>query len=159
MVLTDLDVTQTRINFHLDKSRRWLSSCRLANRRIQAYHCVIAMCVVHPALLMLALFIVLRIQSKSLKLKFHRLPMKYGRHRRSFSVHPSHNIKASSGSKGKTTKQPPAVETTVLVCVYAEEGQMYLLVIIHQRLLRSGDVELNPGPLGGEWLICSTLCT
>ena len=156
MSLVNLDAAQTRINVHLDKSHRWVSSCRLANRRIQAYHCVIAMCVIDPALLMLGFFIMLRIRSKSLKLKFHRLPMKYGRHRRSFSVRPSCNIKASGGSKGKTTKPPPAVETTVLVCVYAEEGQMYLIVIIHQRLLRSGDVELNPGPLDGEWLMCST---
>ena len=157
MSLVNLDAAQTRINVHLDKSRRWVSSCRLANRRIQAYHCIIAMCVIDPALLMLGFFIMLRIRSKSLKLKFHRLPMKYGRHRRSFSVRPSRNIKASGGSKGKTTKPPPAVETTVLVCVYTEEGQIrYLIVIIHQRLLRSGDVELNPGPLDSEWLMCST---
>ena len=38
---------------------------------------------------------------------------------------------------------------------YAEKDEMYLLAIIHQRLIISGDVELNPGPLGGEQVIHS----
>ena len=128
MALVDLDVAQTRIDLHPGKSLRQLSSCRLANKRIHAYHYGIAMCVVHPALLMLALLVVLCIRSKSFK-------------------------KAGSNNNiMETTRPPPVIETTVVMCVYAEEGQMYLLVIIRQRLLRSGDVELNPGPLDGEQL-------
>ena len=37
----------------------------------------------------------------------------------------------------------------------AEKDEMYLLAIIHQHLIISGDVELNPGPLGGEQILHS----
>ena len=154
MVLVDLNVTQTCINLHLDKSLRQLSSCKLANKRIHAYRHVIAMCVVHPTLLILALLVMLRIRSKSLKFKFPHLPIKQCCS--SSNVNPLHHNKSTytGGSKDnvmETTKPPLAVETTVVVCVYAAKGQMYLLVVIRQRLLRSGDVELNPGPLDSEW--------
>jgi hypothetical protein len=36
------------------------------------------------------------------------------------------------------------------VTVEAKPGRSYLLVVIRQLLLMSGDVELNPGPLDGE---------
>ena len=136
MSLVNLDAAQTRINVHLDKSLRWLSSCRLANRRIQAYHCVIAMCVVHPALLMLALYIVLRIRSMSTKFHPHT-----ARHGSSPSCHKAGPI---SKKVGETTDLPLAEETTVLRAI---EVIAFLLVIIRQRLLMSGDVELNPGPV------------
>ena len=136
-----VDVAQTRINLHPDKSLRQLSSSRLANRRIHAYHSVIAMSVLHPALLMLILFIVLRIRSRSLKFNFYD--------KRCY--HSNGNKATGVGSKDKlTTRPPPTLETTVLMCVCAEKGEMYLQVIIHQRLVMSGDVELNPGPLGGK---------
>ena len=57
------DVAQARINVHPDKIRRQLSSSRLANGRLHAYHSVIAMSLLHPALLILTLFIVLRLRS------------------------------------------------------------------------------------------------
>ena len=140
MLLVGVDVAQTRINLHPDKSLRQLSSSRLANRRIHAYHSVIAMSLLHPALLMLILFFVLRIRSRSLNFNFHD--------KRCY--HSNSNKATGVGSKDKATRPPPTLETTILMCVYAEKGEMYLQVIIHQRLVMSGDVELNPGPLGGK---------
>jgi hypothetical protein len=48
-----------------------------------------------------------------------------------------------------TTANPAAVhrENTLK----AKLGRPYLLVVIRQLLLLSGDVELNPGPLDGEY--------
>ena len=101
--LVEFDVAQARINctIHPDKIHRQLSSSRLANGRLHAYHSVITMSLLHPALLILY-------------------------------------------------RSRPTLKTTVVMLGYAEEGEMYLLAIIHQRLIISGDVELNPGPLGGE---------
>ena len=138
MLLIGVDIAQTRINLHPDKSLRQLSSSRLANRRIHTYHSVIAMSLLHPALLMLILFVVLR--SRSMKFNFHD--------KRCY--HSNNNKATGVGSKDKATRPPPTLETTVLMYVYAEKGEMYLQVIIHQRLVMSGDVELNPGPLGGK---------
>ena len=142
MALVDIDVAQTRINLHPDKSLRQLSSSRLANRRIHAYHSVIAMSLLHPTLLMITLFVMLRIRSRCLKFNFH--------HKRCYH---SYGKKAGVGSKDRTTRPRLTVETTVIMCVYAKKGEMYLDVIIRQRLVMSGDVELNPGPLGGEQLL------
>ena len=140
MLLIGVDIAQTRINLHPDKSLRQLSSSKLANRRIHAYHSVIAMSLVHPALLMFILFIVLRIRLRSLKFDFHD--------KRCY--HSNGNKATGVGSKDKTTRPPPTLETTVSMCVCVEKGEMYLQVIIYQRLVMSGDVELNPGPLGGK---------
>ena len=41
----------------------------------------------------------------------------------------------------------PLARETVAVTLYMCHMTAYLLVVIHQRLLMSGDVELNPGPL------------
>ena len=149
MVLVAIDVAQTRINLNLDKSLRQLSSSRLANRRIHAYHSVITMSLLHPALLMITLFVVLRIRrSRCLKFNLH--------HKQCY--HSYGNKATCVGSKDKTTRSHLIIETTVVTCVYAEKGEMYLEVIIHQRLVMSGDVELNPGPLGGKKLIYIYVC-
>jgi hypothetical protein len=106
---------------------------------LHAYHSAIALSQLHPALLILTIFIVLNIRSM---LNFHikRCHYSYG---------------AGTGSKGKTTGPQLTFRTTVVMLVYGEKGEMHLLVIIHQRLILSGDVELNPGPLGGEQLLLS----
>ena len=147
MTLVEVDVAQTRINLHPDKSLRQLSSSRLANRRIHAYHSVIAMSLLHPALLMITLFVMLRFRSRSLKFNFH--------HKRCYH---SYSNKATGGeSKDRTTRPHLTLETTVVTYVYAEKGEMYLGVVIHQRLVMSGDVELNPGPLDGKE--CAMVCS
>jgi hypothetical protein len=65
--------------------------------------------------------------------------------------HYSSSYGAGVGSKGKTTGPRLTLKTTVVMLVCGEKGEMHLLVIIHQRLILSGDVELNPGPgLGGK---------
>jgi hypothetical protein len=64
---------------------------------------------------------------------------------------------ASVGSKGKSTDPRLTLKTTMVMLVYGEKGEMHLLVIIHQRLILSGDVELNPGPMGGEQLLLSII--
>ena len=37
--------------------------------------------------------------------------------------------------------------------LYVLQVMDFLLVVVHLRLIMSGDVELNPGPLDGEWNI------
>ena len=46
-------------------------------------------------------------------------------------------------------------QPTLKMLGYAEKDEMYLRAIIHQHLIISGDVELNPGPLGGEQILHS----
>ena len=53
----------------------------------------------------------------------------------------------------KTTTCTTRPLVTVVMLGYAEKSETYLLAIINQRLIISGDVELNPGPLGGELII------
>ena len=229
--LVEFDVAQARINctIHPDKIHRQLSSSRLANGRLHAYHSVIAMSLLHPALLILTLFIVLRLRSMKIKLpfKFHRHHSVYGAgvggtsrprltlktivvmfekcvmyllvmlyvyrsiitisqlhpalliltlfivlHIRSmlnFQIHlKQYHLSSSADMRSfyffhhkrchhsyKTTsyRSRPTLKTTVVMLGYAEKDEMYLLMIIHQRLIISGDVELNPGPLGGEQII------
>ena len=86
---------------------------------------------------MLALFIVLRIRSMSTK--FHPHTARYG------SSPSCHKAGPISKKVGETTDLPLAEETTVML--RAIEVIAFLLVIIRQRLLMSGDVELNPGPM------------
>ena len=58
----------------------------------------------------------------------------------------------SSSVMGTSNDSVPCCrETAVMI----ESGGMYLLAIICQHLLLSGDVELNPGPLDGEYGSCS----
>jgi hypothetical protein len=107
---------------------------------LHAYQSVIAISQFHPALLILTiLFIMLHTR---LMLSFHikRCHYSYG---------------VGVGSKGGTTGPRLTLKTTVVMLVCGEKGEMHLLVIIHQRLILSGDVELNPGPLGGEQLLLS----
>ena len=225
------DVAQARINVHPDKIHRQLSSSRLANRRLHAYHSVIAMSLLHPALLILTLFIVLRLQSMKIKLpfKFHqkrchhsfygagvggttrprltletivvmlekcemyllvilhayrsviamsqlhpalliltlfivlhirlmftfhhkRCHILYSADVRSFKSN-FHHKRCHQSYTTTSYELRLTLKTTVVMLGYAEKDEMYLLMIIHQRLIISGDVELNPGPLGGEQLL------
>jgi hypothetical protein len=210
VALVEFDVAEARIDLHPDKSHRQLSSSRLANRRLHAYHSVIAMSLLHPALLILTLFIVLRLRSMKIKLPFklHHKHSSYGvvvgKPRLTLKaivvmfknvlviLHAYHSVITLSqlhptlliliilfimlhirsmlnfhlkrchysygvgvGSKGGTTRPRSTLKTTVVMLVYGEKGEMHLIVIIHQRLILSGDVELNPGPLGGEQLLLS----
>ena len=229
VALVEFDVAEARINcsVHPDKIHRQLSSSRLANRRLHAYHSVIAMSLLHPALLILTLFIVLRLRSMKIKLPFHHkrcchsvygagvggttrprltlktivvmfkkcemylLVMLYAY--RSFiaisKLHPalliltlfimlhirlvlnfhlhfsyrtdmqlnSHHKRCHHSYITTSYTSRPILKTTVVMLGYAEEGEMYFLAIIHQRLIISGDVELNPGPLGGEQILLHSL--
>ena len=140
MALVDVDVVQTRINLHPDKSLCQLSSSRLANRRIHAYHSVIAVSLLHPALLMITLFVVLRFRS----MKFDT--------RTTNHLSPScHKADPASKEVMETTDLALTEEMALMLCVV--EVISFLLVVIRQQLLMSGDVELNPGPLDGEQLI------
>ena len=230
--LVEFDVAEARINctVHPDKIHRQLSSSRLANGRLHAYHSVIAMSLLHPALLILTLFIVLRLRSMKIKLpfKFHRHHSVYGAgvggttrpqltlktilvmlkkcemyllvvlyayrsvivisqlhpalliltlfivlHIRSmfnFQIHlkryhlsysadvrsfkfNSHHKRCHCSYKTASYRSRPILKTTVVMLGYAEKGEMYLLAIIYQHLIISGDVELNPGPLGEQIII------
>ena len=139
------DVAQARINVHPDKIHRQLSSSRLANGRLHAYHSVIAMSLLHPALLILTLFIVLRLRSMKVTMKFSVCATtKYS----SLS-----SEEADPGSKDVAEATGPTLAeemTVVMLCVF-EVVISFLLVVIRQRLLLSGDVESNPGPMGGKF--------
>ena len=152
-VISVFDVAQTRINLHPDKSLRQLSSSRLANKRIHAYGSVIAMCMVHPALLMLSFFVVLRFRSKYSSFYLHTAK---DSSTRTF-ISPQH-LKANSAAK-EIHKLTLAIcivnNAVVVVCVF--EPTAFHLIIIRQCLLMSGDVELNPGPLDGEYYIILVL--
>ena len=137
------DVAEARINVHPDKIHRQLSSSRLANGRLHVYHSVIAMSLLHPALLILTLFIVLRLRSMK------------------FSVYATSKYSSSSseeadpGSKDVEEATGPTLAeemTVVMLCVF-EVVISFLLVVIRQRLLLSGDVESNPGPMGGKFCL------
>ena len=237
VALVEFDVAEARINcnIHSDKTHRQLSSSRLANRRLHAYHSIIAMSLLHPALVILTLFIVLRLRSMKIK-----LPLKYHHKRCHHSyygagvggttgsqltlktlvvmlkkfemyllvilhayrsviaisqLHPAlliltlfivlhirsmfnfrihlkryhlsysanvwsfklnivfHHKRCHHSYKTTSYESRLTLKTTVVMLGYAEKDKMYLLAIIHQCLIISGDVELNPGPLGGEQII------
>ena len=57
----------------------------------------------------------------------------------------------------KITRPRLTLKTTLVMPGYAEKGEMHLLAIIYQRLIISGDVELNPGPLGGKLILLHSL--
>ena len=141
------DVAQARINVHPDKIRRQLSSSRLANGRLHAYHSVIAMSLLHPALLILTLFIVLRLRTMKVTMKLGICATtKYSS---------SSSEEANPGSKDVAEATGPTLAeemtvTVVMLCV-VEVVISFLLVVIRQRLLLSGDVESNPGPLNGKF--------
>ena len=229
--LVEFDVAQARINctIHPDKIHRQLSSSRLANGRLHAYHSVIAMSLLHPALLILTLFIVIRLRSMKIKLpfKFHRHHSVYGAgvggttrprltlktilvmlkkcemyllvilyaYRSVITIsqfHPAlliltlfivlhiqsmfnfrihlkryhlshsadvrsfsffHHKQCHNSYKTTSYRSRPTLKTTVVMLGYAEKDEMYLLAIIHQRLIISGDIELNPGPLDGKQIL------
>ena len=135
MELIDHDIFLAHINLHPDKSLRQLSSCRLANNRIRVYDSsVVAMCVVHPTLLMLALFVRLRIRSRSSKFET------YWRHEMKHCS--NHTV---SKNVERTTNLYLAEEMALIVCVF--QATAFLQLVIYQCLLMSGDVEVNPGPL------------
>ena len=112
--LVEFDVAKARINctIHPDKIHRQLSSSRLANGRLHAYHSIIAMSLLHPVLLILTLFIVLRLRSMKIKLpfKFHRHHSVYG------------------AGVGGTTRPRLTLKTIV---VMLEKCEMYLLVMLY----------------------------
>ena len=143
----DIDVDQARINLHLDKSLRQLSSSRLVNRRMQAYHSVIALTLLHPTLTILSLFIVLRIWSMSWKSSFHHKQWCYHSY--------SNKTTPGMGSKGtRSTRKRLTRETAV---VKVEKRKICLMVLIHQRLIVSGDIDV--GSKGGLTRLRLTLET
>jgi hypothetical protein len=95
------------------------------------------MSLLHPALLILTLFIVLRLRSMKVSMKF--------------SCPPSPQ-KADPDSEDMAESTGPTLteEMTVLMLWVFEVTISFLLVVIRQRLLLSGDVESNPGPMDGK---------
>ena len=119
---------------------------------LHAYRSVIAISQLHPALLILTLFIVLHIQSM---FNFHHkrchLSYMYSADVRSFKLN-SHRKRCHQSYKTASYRSRLTLKTMVVMLGYVEKGEMYLLAIIHQCLIISGDVELNPGPLGEQIL-------
>ena len=78
-----------------------------------------------------------------------------------FSVYATSKYSSSSseeadpGSKDVVEATGPTLAeemTVVMLCVF-EVVISFLLVVIRQRLLLSGDVESNPGPMGGKFYL------
>ena len=122
---------------------------------LYAYRSVIAISQLHPALLILTLFIVLLIQLMlNFRIHLKRCHLSFRADVRSFKFN-SHHKRCHCSYKTTSYRSQPTLKTTVVMLGYAEEGEMYLLAIIHQQLIISGDVELNPGPLGGKQILHS----
>ena len=117
---------------------------------LHAYRSVITISRLHPALLILTLFIVLHIQLMlNFQILLKRYHLSHSADVRSFKFN-FHHKRCHHSYKTTSYRSRPTLKTTVVMLGYAEKDEMYLLAIIHQRLIISGDVELNPGPLGGE---------
>ena len=126
---------------------------------LYAYRFVIAISQLHPALLILTLFIVLHIRSMfNFRIHLKRYHLSYSADVQSFKLNNFfHHKRCHHSYKTTSYRSRPTLKTTVVMLGYAEEGEMYLLAIIHQRLIISGDVELNPGPLGGKQIFLYNL--
>ena len=119
---------------------------------LHAYRSVITISQLHPALLILTLFIVLHIRSMfNFRIHLKRYHLSHSADVRSFKFN-FHHKRCHHSYRTTSYGSRPILRTTVMMLGYAEEGEMYLLAIIHQQLIISGDVELNPGPLGEQIL-------
>ena len=137
------DVTQTRINLEVrDKFLRRRASRRVASSRLYRRDPVVTVCaegvLKHWAALALLLILWLyRICSKSSKVR-----VKVCVSREAFEVCAPRQS-TSGGEKVAVVSEsgPPSLR---------EKTDSHLKTVIRQRLLKSGDVELNPGPLQGN---------
>ena len=126
----DVDVMEARIKLQRDKFLRQRASRRVAVRKLCKRNPV---CVegVHNGWVVIALCLILwllRIQSKSA----HFVPADV----RSLS-------RSGKGDVVSESVPPSSGETTV-------KSHDHLVAVSYQRLIMSGDVETNPGPLGGN---------
>ena len=136
----DLDVVQARVNLHPDKFCRQRASRRVAMKRLYQRRLVVTVCVEGvckewvAATLLLVLWL-LRIRSKKVKVQDKGCA--------SCAVSLSSHCKAGHVSEIMATT--PDREMAVMLCVL--QVMDFLLVVVRLRLIMSGDVELNPGPL------------
>ena len=122
---------------------------------LHAYRSVIAISQLHPALLILTLFIVLHIRLIfNFRIHLKRYNLSYSADVRSFKFN-SHYKRYHHSYKTTSYGSRLNLKTTVVMLGYAKKGEMYLLAIIHQHLIISGDVELNPGPLSEQIILHS----
>lgn len=125
-----IDIAQANVNLNPNKFLRQLASCRLANRKVHTYWCAIALCVVHPVLVFMGLLILLRVRSMF----------------RGCELHSTRSCDKGHDSKDHLFSESLGEMVLVaLLCVIH-----FLLVVLAQQLIMSGDVELNPGPLDGK---------
>lgn len=125
-----LNIAQSNVSLIPDKPLRQLASCRLANRRICTHWCAIALCMIHPALVIMGLVVMFRMSSIA----------KY----QWCNLHTSWNSEKHRGCEEYCLLSPEKM--MAMLC-----GIHFILVILRQRLIMSGDVELNPGPLDGKY--------
>ena len=117
---------------------------------LHAYHSIIVISQLHPALLILTLFIVLHIQSiLNFQIHHKQYHLSYSADVQSFHLN-FHHKRCHHSYKTTSYRSQLTLKTMVVMLGYAEKSEMYLLMIIYQRLIISGDVELNPGPLDGK---------
>ena len=139
------DVAQTRINLEVrDKFLRRRASRRVAASRLYRRDPVVTVCaegvLKHWAGLALLLILWLyRIRSKSSQVR-----VKVCVSREAFEVCAPRHF-TSGGEKVAVVSEsgPPSLR---------EKTDSHLKTVIRQRLLKSGDVELNPGPFDGNVL-------
>ena len=165
----DLDALQAGINVnHRDKFLQQRANCRVAMKRLYQRHPAGTVCVeqVNSEVVVTTLIFILilnRIRSKFAnrikvcnRAAVVRAVMSHKA--KSTQATKSHLLSSETGSHNKDVRRSkvivattsPAMSCTETMCMFVVKGHMYLPMIIRQRLLVSGDVELNPGPLNGE---------
>ena len=133
----NLDLLEMTISFQREKTLRQRAQRRLAMKRLcqrDPVTCVCVDVVQKPLLLLALLFIcwVLRVRSKTAKIKVIN---------RQASAVRSLAQRCRDNRKNISKVGPPSKKIVIFRIM------TYRLVVVRWRLLLSGDVEVNPGPL------------
>ena len=140
VVDVNLDVVQTRINLESDKFLRRRASRRVAAKRLYQRDPAVTVCA-NGVLVGVSLLLILwlhRIRSKRSKMTRIKVCV---------AVEVCAPLQSTCGGKAGVSEGsgPPSLREKTVRFV----GQ--LSEVIRQRLIMSGDVELNPGPLDGMY--------
>ena len=165
----DLDALQAGISMnHREKFLQQRASRRVAMKRLYQRHPVGTVCVeqVNSEVVVTTLIFILilnQIRSKfANRIKVCNraavVPAIMSHKAKSVQATNYHLLSLETGLHNKEVRRSmvimattsPAMSCTETMCMFVVKGHMYLPMIIRQRLLMSGDVELNPGPLNGE---------
>ena len=150
MTDTPLDVLEAAVNLQRDQFIRRRGRARLAVKRLYQRYPVVTVCAdaVLSQWVVAALFLILwllRIRSKT-KIRVCHLG--------STSTLLPPAVVCCHGKACTSESYPASVEEKRVIPRVMD----YLLAVVRQRLIMSGDVELNPGPLS-QGIKCSSTCS